>query len=92
MDKASSLVELKPEQLSDSIRRRIARALETFPYLPDAALIDVRVVCALLGRSRASAWRDVGRGGLAGPVKMGQSTRWRVGDVRAVLMQVAGDA
>ena len=82
---ASSIVELK--QLSDSIRRRVVRALETFPFLPDAALIDIRVVSALLGRSRASIWRDVERGRLASPVKVGHSTRWRVGDVRAALAE-----
>ena len=42
----SSLVELKLEPLSDSIRRRVARALDTFPILPDAGLIDIRVVSA----------------------------------------------
>jgi predicted DNA-binding transcriptional regulator AlpA len=85
MVNASSLVELKLEQLSDSIRRRVARTLDTFPLLPDAALVDIRVVSALLARSKASIWRDVGRGRLASPVKMGHSTRWRVGDVRAAL-------
>ena len=70
---------------SQNIRRRITCALETFPYLPDAALIDVRVVSALLGRSRASIWRDVGQGRIACPVKVGHSTRWRVGDVRGLL-------
>ncbi|MGO8841952.1 MAG: helix-turn-helix transcriptional regulator [Methyloceanibacter sp.] len=85
----SSLVELKPERFSDSIRRRVARALETFPFLPDEALIDVRAVCALRGRSRASTWRDVAAGRLAAPVKVGCSTRWRVGDVRAALAGVS---
>jgi predicted DNA-binding transcriptional regulator AlpA len=64
-------------------------ALETFPFLPDAALVDIRVVSALLARSRASIWRDVGRGRLAPPIKMGNSTRWRVGDVRAALAGVS---
>jgi predicted DNA-binding transcriptional regulator AlpA len=73
------------DQLSDNIRRRVDRALQTFQFLPDAALTDVRVVCALLGRSRASIWRDVERGRLAHPVKVGHSTRWRIGDVRAAL-------
>ena len=85
----SSIVELKPERFSDSIRRRVARALETFPSLPDAALVDIRVVSALLARSRASIWRDVERGRLASPVKVGGSTRWRVGDVRAALAGVS---
>jgi predicted DNA-binding transcriptional regulator AlpA len=72
-------------QPSDNIKRRVDRALQTFPSLPDAALTDIRVVSALLSRSRASIWRDVERGRLASPVKVGHSTRWRVGDVRAAL-------
>jgi predicted DNA-binding transcriptional regulator AlpA len=85
MVNTSSVVELKLGQVSENIKRRVDRALETFPILPDEALIDIRVVCALRGRSRASNWRDVERGRLAPPVKVGHSTRWRVGDVRAAL-------
>lgn len=73
------------EEQSENIRRRVVRALENFPFLPDAALIDIRVVSALLGRSRASIWRDVAGGRLAPPIKVGFSTRWRVGDVRDLL-------
>lgn len=80
----SSILELK-QQLSENIRRRVAGALETFPFLPDEALVDIRAVCALRGRSRASTWRDVTAGRLPKPVKVGGSTRWRVGDVRAAL-------
>jgi predicted DNA-binding transcriptional regulator AlpA len=85
---ASSVAALTLNERGDNIKRRVDRALETFPSLPDAALVDIRVVSALLGRSRASIWRDVGRGRLASPVKMGHSTRWRVGDVRAALAAV----
>lgn len=73
------------KERSDHVNRRVDRALETFPFLPDAALIEIRVVSALLGRSKASIWRDVEWGRLAPPVKVGGSTRWRVGDVRAAL-------
>lgn len=76
------------KECSDRINRRVDRALETFPLLPNEALIDIWVVSALLARSKASLWRDVGRGRLASPVKMGHSTRWRVGDVRAALAGV----
>jgi predicted DNA-binding transcriptional regulator AlpA len=81
----SSVVELNPKGFSDSMRRRVDRTLETFPSLPDAALVDIRVVSALLGRSRASIWRDVATGRLPAPIKLGGSTRWRVGGVRAAL-------
>lgn len=82
---ANAISTAEPNGLSENIRRRVDRALETFPFLPDEALIGVHVVGALLGRSRASIWRDVERGRLTHPVKVGHSTRWRVGDVRAAL-------
>jgi predicted DNA-binding transcriptional regulator AlpA len=85
MVNARAASEQKLKDRGQNIKRRVTGALETFPYLPDTALIDVRVVCALLGRSRASVWRDVERGCLASPVKVGCSTRWRVGDIRAAL-------
>jgi predicted DNA-binding transcriptional regulator AlpA len=70
----------------DNIKRRVDRALETFPLLPDEALIEIRTVSALLGRSRASIWRDVAAGRLVAPVKLGGSTRWPVGGVRAAMV------
>ncbi len=83
MVNASSIAELK--QLSYHIKRRVDRALETFPFLPDEARVEIRVLCALFGRSRPSIWRDVAAGRLPAPVKVGGSSRWRVGDIRAVL-------
>ena len=82
---SSAAAELKLKRRSDQIKRRVDRALETFPFLPDEALIDIRAVCALRGRSRASTWRDVAAGRLPSPVKIGSSTRWQVGGVRATL-------
>jgi predicted DNA-binding transcriptional regulator AlpA len=70
---------------SEKIARRVDRALEHFPYLPDDALIEIRVISALLGRSTASIWRDVAHGRLAQPVRIGRSTRWRVGAARAAM-------
>ena len=81
---ASSVAALK--QRGDNIKRRVDRALETFPLLPDEALIEIRTVSALLGRSRASIWRDVAAGRLVAPVKLGGSTRWPVGGVRAAMV------
>jgi predicted DNA-binding transcriptional regulator AlpA len=82
---ASSVAALTLKQRGDHIKRRVDRALETFPLLPDEALIEIRTVSALLGRSKASIWRDVATGRLPAPVKVGGSTRWRVGGVRAAL-------
>lgn len=71
---------------NENIARRVRRVLEQFPSLPDDALIEIRVVSALLGRSPASIWRDVGHGRLARPVRVGaRSSRWHVGNVRASL-------
>ncbi len=88
---SSAAAELKLKERSDHIKRRVDRALETFPFLPDEARVEIRVLCALFGRSRPSIWRDVARGSLARPVKVGGSTRWRVGDVRAALAGACHD-
>jgi len=69
---------------SENIAQRVKRALEIFPSLLDDALTDIRVVCALRGRSLASSRRDVAPGRLAPPVRVGaRSARFRVGNVRA---------
>jgi predicted DNA-binding transcriptional regulator AlpA len=88
---ASSVAALTLKQRGDHIKRRVDRALETFPLLPDEALIEIRTVSALLGRSRASIWRDVAAGRLVAPVKVGGSTRWPVGGVRAAMVGVSHD-
>ena len=46
-------------------------------------LIDVRQLARLLGRSRASIARDVAAGRLPGPVRIGHSARWRLGELHA---------
>jgi hypothetical protein len=58
---------------------------ETSPYLSDVALIDIGTVSTVLGRSKASIWRDLWNDHLAAPVKIGHCTRWRLGDARGVL-------
>jgi len=68
-----------------NIEERVRRALARFSAQPDDGLVDVRVVAALLGRSTASIWRDTAKGRLTKPIKVGGSTRWRAGDVRAAL-------
>ncbi len=70
----------------DGINSVTANSLRQFDQLPDSALVSVRVVSLLLGRSQASIWRDVKSGRLAKPVRIGQRcTRWRVGDLRALM-------
>lgn len=74
-----------PPRLSARIVQRTASRVSQFPSLPDEALVDVRVVSAILNRSVASVWRDVTRGVLEPPVRLGaQSRGFRVGNIRAV--------
>lgn len=73
------------ERESDQITLRVRRVLEVFQILPDDALVERRVVSAVLGRSAASTWRDAAHGRLAQPIHIGRSARWRVGDVRIAM-------
>lgn len=74
-----------PRRLSARIEQRTASRVAQFSSLPDEALVDVRVVSAILNRSVTSVWRDVTRGVLEPPVRVGaQSSRFRVGNIRAV--------
>lgn len=84
----SSVPEAQRKGPSENIARRVQRTLEQFDALPDDAFIGVRVVSAVRDRSVASTWRDVAKGLLSRPVKVGHSTRFRVGDVRAALKKV----
>lgn len=64
----------------------ITAALANFDQLPGAALIDVKTVAAVLGRSPSSIWRDARMGNLPAPIKAGPAcTRWKVGAIRAHL-------
>jgi predicted DNA-binding transcriptional regulator AlpA len=66
--------------------RRINRALERFPFMPDDALIDLKITSALLGdRSRASIYRDIARGDLPRPIKIGGTSLLPAGSVRALM-------
>ena len=58
-----------------------------FDRLPDSARVDIAVVCAITGRSRATIFRWVKDGTFPKPRKIGQGTYnlWRVSDLRAAL-------
>jgi predicted DNA-binding transcriptional regulator AlpA len=63
--------------------QRLSRKLKQFDDLPDGALVDAKVVCAMRDRSPSSLQRDVKAGRFPPPIKTGpNSVRWRVGDVR----------
>ena len=67
---------------TQSIRKR----LRQFNELPCEALLSAKDVVFLSGRSRTSLWRDVQRGRLSKPVRIGPSSvRWRVADIRDFL-------
>lgn len=56
-----------------------------FDNLPAASLVDQRTVELLFSCSATTVWRRVKRGELPQPQRYGQCTRWRVGDLRALL-------
>jgi predicted DNA-binding transcriptional regulator AlpA len=65
------------------------QSLYNFDSLPNAAVVSVDTVAALCGCSVATVWNRTKRGALPKPKKIGQSTRWNVGELRQVLMGVA---
>lgn len=55
-----------------------------FPDKPDEALVSLNTASELLDRSRVSLYRDA-RDGKLTLVKVGRSTRIRVGDLRRLI-------
>lgn len=55
-----------------------------FDTAPDSMLVDIPVACTVTSRSRASIYRHFTAGDLT-PVKVGNSTRIRVGDLRRLI-------
>lgn len=67
--------------------------IRSFDALPDSALISDRTVAVLLESSRATVWRWSREGRIPQPVKLGpNSSRWRVGPLRAALAKLTGAA
>jgi predicted DNA-binding transcriptional regulator AlpA len=65
---------------------RLVKALNLFDDLPDSALADEDVLCAVSGWSRSAVWRGVAMGTIPKPVKLGpRSNRWRVGAIRSLI-------
>ncbi|MBS0354447.1 MAG: transcriptional regulator [Proteobacteria bacterium] len=67
---------------------RIPDALAQLPHLPDDALARLPVVQSLYACSPATVWRRVKAGLIPAPIKIGSTTAWRVGDLRAALAQL----
>lgn len=58
--------------------------LSQFDTAPDAMLLDIPTACAISSRSRASIYRHFKSGDL-NPVKVGNSTRIKVGELRLLI-------
>ena len=68
----------------------IPPALAAFDTLPDSALIDVRIYALLLGCSENTIWRRSKAGMLPASIRVSpQQTRWRDGEVRKALANLA---
>lgn len=63
---------------------RLPASVRTFDDAPDSLLLDLRAAVLVAGRSRVSLYRD-NRAGLLPFVKVGKSTRIRVGDLRKLI-------
>lgn len=48
-------------------------------------LVDIKTVCAVLCRSRASIYRDIQRGDFPKPIKLRGSSRWKLSDLSRVM-------
>ena len=68
---------------------RVIPALATFDQMPASACVDVHVVAGLFHIATQTVWRRARAGELPKPRKFGGSTRWNVGELRAVLTGVA---
>jgi hypothetical protein len=58
--------------------------IQNFDEYPNEALISIGTACALTDRSSSSFYRAFNSGELT-PIKLGKSTRIRVGDLRALM-------
>lgn len=71
----------------------IPAGLANADLLPDAAMVDVKVVAGLLGKSESSVWRDTRNGKLPRAVKTGPATtRWNLGAIRRHLAALSGES
>lgn len=52
-------------------------------HFPLDPLLTIDGVVTILGRSRASIYRDIQRGEFPAALKLGGSSRWRAADVQA---------
>jgi predicted DNA-binding transcriptional regulator AlpA len=65
--------------------RALPVTLEHFDKLPDSARVRLPLLCLILGISEATAWRMAADGRLSKPIRLGGTTGWTVGAIRAAL-------
>ena len=51
---------------------------------PEKVLIPASEAAALLSMGRSTFWREVAKGTLPAPIKVGGLTRWRLADIRKI--------
>jgi predicted DNA-binding transcriptional regulator AlpA len=60
--------------------------LSNFDSMPDSALVDLHLLRALTGKSRATIYRWIVRGIIPRPRRLGRTrNHWTAGEVRAAL-------
>lgn len=79
------------DALHDTNAPELDRSLREFDALPDLAHVKLNVVKALYACSSATVWRRVSDGLIPAPYKLGGSTLWRVGELRAALNALRTD-
>jgi len=67
------------------LAQRHAETLRAFDTLPDSSHVHLPVVSAIQDCSDATTWRRTANGILPRPKKIGASTVWNVGELRAAL-------
>lgn len=65
-------------------QNQTSAAVQNFDHAPDSQLIDINSAGVIAGRSRASIYRHFKAGELT-PVKIGNSTRIKVGELRRLI-------
>lgn len=80
-----------PVQRPSAAERRARRAadlneqLSRFRHLPDEARVRQPVVLAILSVGSTTLWRRTRAGQFPAPIRVGNTSTWRVGDLRKAL-------
>ena len=54
-------------------------------------LLPINEVCAMVGRGRASLYRDIQNGEFPPPVRLGGSARWPLSEVQGFIRSVVAE-